>query len=831
MKKIGLLFLSFYVFHTPLVSQNNYWQQQVNFVIDVTLNDVEHTLEGFEKIEYTNNSPDSLFFLWFHVWPNAFKNDKTAFSDQQIENGSTKFYFSGREDRGYINRLDFRIDNEPLKIEDHPQHIDIIKLVLPKPLAPGNSVTITTPFHVKLPLNFSRGGHVGQSYHITQWYPKPAVYDKYGWHPMPYLDQGEFYSEFGNYDVRITLPRNYVVAATGELQDKQEINWMKSRNESTVSDPLATPRPRPKLGEPRLPSEIFPPSSTEIKTLNYKQEMIHDFAWFADKRFLVISDTVMLDKKVVDAFVFYVDRKSSGWKNCMKFIKDALHFRSRVIAEYPYSVMSVVEAKMAFTGGMEYPTITSISPMDDDFLLEETVEHEIGHNWFQSVLASNERAFPWMDEGINTYYDLRYMDGKNFQDDLQKRKIITEIGMVNRAIDTWTNWKKDQAITTTSDSFTFINYTLIAYYKTAFWLKEIEMHVGKAKFDEGMKAYFTAWKNRHPYPEDFKRIMEEKTGNDLSAFFDAASKKETRPVFEKIRSIKLVPFFSLGDYKKNMYIGLFPAFTFSKYDGFMIGPGIHNYNLPSNKFQFLLMPLYATGSKQLNGLGKLSYTVQASNTVNKSIGLSASRFSTLKGVDSNGNKVFGGFVKLVPNIRVMFSNPDPRNRKTWWVDLRSYIISEKGFNYFLKKSDTLFYPQETEYASRVINQLTIGVDNFRRLYPYEGSLQIQQGPDFWRASFTGNQFFNYSKGNGGLNMRVFAAKFGYLGGKTSSKEFSTYVYQPKLTAVRGNEDYTYSNFFIGRNENDGGASQQVMMRDGDLKLRTDLFQGLQGRSE
>ena len=209
--------------------QLQYWQQQVNYTIHVSLNDKEHTLTGFEKIDYTNNSPDTLKFIWFHLWPNAYKNDKTAFTDQMLENGSTKFYFSDKEQKGYINRLDFKVNNVTAQTEDHPQHIDIVKIVLPDPLAPGQKINISTPFHVKLPYNFSRGGHDGQSYQATQWYPKPAVYDSKGWHPMPYLDQGEFYSEFGTFDVSITVPENYVVAATGELQNAEEKEWMKAR--------------------------------------------------------------------------------------------------------------------------------------------------------------------------------------------------------------------------------------------------------------------------------------------------------------------------------------------------------------------------------------------------------------------------------------------------------------------------------------------------------------------------------------------------------------------------------------------------------------------------
>ncbi len=143
------------------------------------------TLDGYEKLIYSNNSPDTLRFIWFHLWPNAYKNDRTAFSDQLLENGNTNFYFATKEQRGYINRLDFKADGATAKTEDHPQHIDIIKVVLPAPLPPNAKTTITTSFHVKLPFNFSRGGYDGESFQVTQWYPKPAVYDKNGWHEMP----------------------------------------------------------------------------------------------------------------------------------------------------------------------------------------------------------------------------------------------------------------------------------------------------------------------------------------------------------------------------------------------------------------------------------------------------------------------------------------------------------------------------------------------------------------------------------------------------------------------------------------------------------------------
>ena len=836
MKNLISLLTIYFLVHNCILAQtknSTYWQQQVNYIIDVTLNDTAHTLDAFEKIEYVNNSPDTLRFIWFHLWPNAFKNDKTAFSDQQVENGKTDFYFSSKQERGYINRLDFRIKGQVVNTEDHPQHIDIIKLLLPQPLAPGETVNIETPFHVKLPKNFSRGGHVGQSYQITQWFPKPAVYDRTGWHPMPYLDQGEFYSEFGNYDVRITVPSNYVVAATGDLQNQDEKVWMKRRGyvDSIDYTEIKETKSKKFLQKPKVNKTVI--SSSFTKTLNYKQDHVIDFAWFADKEFLVATDTIQLGERTIEAYVFYFPGTEAYWKPATQLIKDAVHFRSSTIGAYPFNTVSVVEARMGFEGGMEYPTITSISPIGSPsaapHALDDVIEHEIGHNWFQGVLATNERDDPWMDEGINSYYDLRYIKEKYGAG--KRENFVDENHLMQRAIDTWTNWKLDQPITTSSENFSVINYGLIAYFKTAGWLQEIENYVGREKFDEAMRAYYEKWKFKHPSPSDFQSIMEEKTGKDLSSFWKVADQKDSRPVFEKSRKLRVVPFFSLQDYKKKNYIGIFPAIGYNKYDQFMIGLGIHNYNLPSNKFQFVLAPLYATNSQQLNGIGRMSYTWLPDKKVYKvEAGIAGSRFSTLQAKDSNDKKIFGGFNKIAPFVKLVFNTKTPRDYRTWWMEAKTYLISERQFEYAYSNIDSVFYPHETPYQSRYLNQLTIGVDNFRKLYPYEARIQLQQGKDFYRANFSGNMFFNYAHG-GGFNFRLFGAKFGYIGGKTSQKEFQTSNYQPKLTAVRGDEDYTYSNYFFGRNEHEGTGSKQIMMRDGDLKLRTDLFQGLQGRSD
>jgi hypothetical protein len=324
-----------------------YWQQQVNYTIDVSLNNIEYTLDGIVKMEYINHSPDTLSYIWIHCWPNAYKNDRTAFSEQLLANGRTDFYFSDKDKRGYINRLDFHVDGIRARMEDHPQYIDIIKVVLPRPLPPGEKILLTTPFHEQLAYNFSRGGHANGAFQVTQWYPKPAVYDKAGWHPIPYLDQGEFYSEFGDYDVRITLPKAYVVGATGELQ----------------------------------PSALVDDTKEPTKTVRYTQNNVHDFAWFADKKFLVDHDTLQLPSgRIIDIYAYYRPAAKPIWQYATRYIKDAVRFRSALVGEYPYNVVSAAEIKMGSPGGMEYPTITGITDQPTAKALDLIIEHEVGHN-------------------------------------------------------------------------------------------------------------------------------------------------------------------------------------------------------------------------------------------------------------------------------------------------------------------------------------------------------------------------------------------------------------------------------------------------------------------
>jgi hypothetical protein len=457
-----------------------------------------------------------------------------------------------------------------------------MKLVLPSPVAPGNKIIITTPFHVKLPYNFSRGGHNGESYQATQWYPKPAVYDKKGWHPIPYLDQGEFYSEFGNFDVSITLPKNYVVAATGDLQNEDEKNWLLSR--SSFSWQPQKEKVRTKYGQTQTKTQLFPSSSTELKTVKYIQNNVHDFAWFADKRFIVIHDTCKLASgKTIDAYSFYTPMQSEAWKNSLQTIKDAVRTRSEWVGEYPYNVVSAVQGPQGFGGGMEYPTITAISPNLKMKMLDFTIAHEVGHNWFYGILGTNERQYPWMDEGLNTFYDNRYSKWKYGNEG------ELSLGSQSFSIKDAEKWlfeskaavKKDQAINTDGDKFANLNYDLVAYYKTGAWLELIEKKLGRDAFDKAMQEYYRQWQFKHPQPEDFKKVLETVSGQNLDSEFALLDKKGVLPGTENKGTKIFFPFSPkaivryIKSTSKNAIL-VSPLIGANSYDKFMIGGIITN---------------------------------------------------------------------------------------------------------------------------------------------------------------------------------------------------------------------------------------------------------------
>ena len=507
----------------------NYWQQEVNYTIQVKLDDVKNYLRATESINYINHSPDTLKYIWFHLWPNAYKNNNTAFAKQKIENGSVDFYFSKEEDRGFIDSLNFEINGERLKLEYDSANIDIAKVWLNKSLIPGEQVLITTPFRVKIPRTFSRLGHAGQQYQISQWYPKPAVYDRKGWHAMPYLDQGEFYSEFGVFDVFITLPQNYVIDATGSLENEEEELWLLRKNVAAKRKLSIELNYLEKEIENSYPNDtiggmVFPVSASELKTLHYHAEDVHDFAWFADKRYLIVNDLVVLEseKKVVTT-VLFTENHSATWKNAINYIDSAIYYYSKWIGDYPYSHATTVDGALVAGGGMEYPMITVIGGVGNS--LDEVIAHEVGHNWFYGILGFNERDHPWMDEGINSFYEARYSDRKLKPGNSIAPKFLGLAGMTNLKLKHLTYLitarpHNDQPADIPSVQYTQLNYGAIVYSKVPVMLSHLSSAMGSENFDKTMHLLFDEWKFKHVYPEDMKKVFEQSSPMYFDWFFE-----------------------------------------------------------------------------------------------------------------------------------------------------------------------------------------------------------------------------------------------------------------------------------------------------------------------
>jgi len=509
----------------PKAFSQTYFQQEVNFKIAVTLDDKNHELNAFETVEYINNSPDSLVFLYFHLWPNGYSDNNTELARQLFNSSGKEKLFNVPELKGFIDSLNFKVNNQPVRWNLLPGQPDVCQIWLNKAIKNNDTISITTPFHVKIPKGVtSRLGHIGESYQISQWYPKPAVFDLTGWHPMSYLDQGEFYSEFGSFDVHITLPANYIVGASGTLQNRQEVEMLDHLAADTTWKTNLLNK-----------NDDFPPSSDQFKTLQYTAKQIHDFAWFADKRFHVLKGSIKLPElgREVTTWVMFTNQQVELWKDALPYVNHAISFFSKCIGDYPYHSFTVVQSALSAGSGMEYPGLTVIGPAADAYSLDEVITHETGHNWFYSALGSNERRFPFMDEGITTAYEIRYMSehypGKKLWEEylnnpkLAKAFKIDKLPVARMQENEWLSQARlnlEQPVNLAATDYSNLNYGLIIYNKAAMGFNYLRAYLGDAQFDSVMHDYYRTWKFRHPQPDDLRNLFELHTDKDLTWFFN-----------------------------------------------------------------------------------------------------------------------------------------------------------------------------------------------------------------------------------------------------------------------------------------------------------------------
>ncbi|HED11477.1 MAG TPA: hypothetical protein ENJ10_12370 [Caldithrix abyssi] len=518
------------LFSTVLFGRDDYFQQNVNYKIDVVLDVENQTYKGKEHVVYVNNSPDTLTYIWMHLYPNAYKNETTAFARQEEHFSKSTFHFSPQRARGYLTLKKITSGDKALKPQFKKNNIDEIKIFLNKPLLPGDTVAIDMDFEGKFPEVFSRMGHTrGKYYAATQWYPKVVVYDRNGWHPDSYLDMGEFYGEFGDFDVSITLPDNYIIDATGMLQDNPE---EEAFIDSVVSDTEALLKikdedEREAYWKKWQKEHRAKTDNTRLKKVRFIAHNVHDFAWFAGEDYMIHRKR---QKNNVLTNVLVLPKNAWDWKDVPDYVGKTLDFYGKRVGPYQYPKASVVDGSLEAGGGMEYPMITIISTKYQSWsrFLEVVVMHEVGHNWFYGMLGSDERASTFMDEGNNAFTEWKYMEhyyGRNnvtvFDSLFGKWNTLSDAGEfdINYLMyGSLVNVNRDLPLNLRAEKYTQAAYGGINYAKSAFMLRALEWTITEPVFIKAMHTYFKRWNGRHPSVDDFWEVMTEVSGMDLSLF-------------------------------------------------------------------------------------------------------------------------------------------------------------------------------------------------------------------------------------------------------------------------------------------------------------------------
>ncbi|MFN9803590.1 MAG: M1 family metallopeptidase [Bacteroidota bacterium] len=495
-----------------------YWQNKVDYMIDVKLNEATNEIKGYEIITYTNNSPQKLPYLWMQLDQNLFRKDSRG-SAITPYNGSRNGGRGQGFDAGYkitavkmLKEKNVMVDI-PFMIEDTR-----MQLFLPKDLpAGGGKIQFRIDFSFISPdygsdrmgIQPSKNGKI---FTIAQWYPRMCVYDDVlGWNTIPYTGPGEFYLEYGDFDVKITTPAAMVVVASGELLNANEIysaNHLKRWSQAAASDKTVIIRGADEIGKP------LHPTKSEI-TWHYKINQSRDFAWAASSAFILDAAAIRLPsgKKCLAISAYPTESDgNNAWGRSTEYVKGSIEHYSGKWLEYPYPAATAVAGN---PGGMEYPGIVFCSLRAKTLGLWGVNDHEFGHTWFPMIVGSNERLYGWMDEGFNTFINSLSTDAFNNGEYRSRGK--TNMHNAGRFL---TNSTLEPILSNGPDNLKERNNGTLLYNKPAVGLKLLrEQILGEKRFDYAFQTYIKNWAFKHPTPDDFFRSMENAAGESLQWFW------------------------------------------------------------------------------------------------------------------------------------------------------------------------------------------------------------------------------------------------------------------------------------------------------------------------
>jgi hypothetical protein len=497
-----------------------YWQNRVDYQLDVKLDTVAKTISGSANISYTNNSPDALQYLWLHLDQNTYR--KEARSNFVV----TAFAAPGHTE-GYIIESVSMLQNGKLTKLNYVVTDTRMQVRLPQAVTPkGGKINFVVKYHYTIPGNFGeRTDYVdtknGKIYEIAQFYPRMCVYDDMrGWDTAPFLGSGEFYLEYGDIDYKVTLPADMIVAGSGELVNPAEVLT------ATQISRLAAAKNSDKTVMIRTAAEVTDPTSRPaVKgnlTWHFKMLNTRDVAFGASKAYIWDAARVNLPggKKSLAMSVYPVESAGNdAWGRATEYLKCSIEYFSEKWFVYPYPV-AVNEAGIA--GGMEYPGIVFDGITDKGKDLFWVTAHEIGHNWFPMIVGSDERRFAWMDEGFNTFIDVYASDIFNKGEYAPKRdsEYAENGGNPADEIIPFISEPGAPTLMAQPDAIAEKYRHPFTYFKPAFGLILLrEQILGKDRFDYAFRNYIHKWAYKHPQPDDFFRSMDNAAGEDLSWFW------------------------------------------------------------------------------------------------------------------------------------------------------------------------------------------------------------------------------------------------------------------------------------------------------------------------
>jgi hypothetical protein len=500
MKKIFLFSLLSLSFGNLLAQSSAYWQQHVNYKMDVAVDVKNYQYKGKQELVYTNNSSDTLKRVFYHLFNNAFQPgsemdariqsiidpDKRMVDSVNVAGKALKvsrIKTLKPNEIGYLNISNFKQDGI---IANTKTVGTILEVTLAKPILPHSKTIFTLDFEGQVPIQIRRSGRNNSEeveFSMAQWYPKIAEFDFEGWHADPYIAR-EFQGVWGDFDVKITIDQNYILGGTGYLQNSNEIGY----------------------GYQDADVKVRLPKKTKTLTWHFYAPMVHDFAWAADRNYL--HDVVKGPNNVDLHFLYKNNPKIiENWKALQPKMVAVMDFYNKAVGDYPYKQYSFIQGG---DGGMEYAMCTMMVGNTKFQSILGTGAHELGHSWFQHILASNESKHPWMDEGFTSYIEDLAMN------EINEKKKENPFESAYKAYYKLVASGKEQPQTTHGDRYDENKpYSVASYYKGEIFLSQLEYVIGKENVKKTLKKYFQDFKFKHPTPNDIKRTAERVSGANL----------------------------------------------------------------------------------------------------------------------------------------------------------------------------------------------------------------------------------------------------------------------------------------------------------------------------